>query len=145
MLFEELKLKDSDYDWIPTSDLKIECQMMPVVQLNVTSFDSIILLLKFSHNNFFFRNIVKGVSLSRTFKKSIFCLFQSMNLLSKNIVAKFYSSYQNSFDGRVPSSGLRRASGRFLSSSENFKARFLKTTFFKIACMIKGEPIKLLL
>ena len=29
--------------------------------------------------------------------------------------------------------------------SENFKARFLKTTFFKIACAIKKEPLKLLL
>ena len=34
-----------------------------------------------------------------------------------------------------------RAEGR----SENFKARFLKTTFFKIACTIEGETIKLLL
>ena len=68
-----------------------------------------------------------------------------MDLLSENIVAKFYSPYRNSFDGRVPSSGLREASGRFFSLSENFKARFLKTTFFKIACTIKGEPIKLLL
>ena len=66
-------------------------------------------------------------------------------MLSENIVAKFYSPYRNSFDGRVPSSDLRGASGRFFSPSENFKARFLKTTFFKIACTIKGEPIKLLL
>ena len=71
---------------------------------------------------------IKGVSLSRTFKKSIFfVLFQSMDLLSENIVAKFYSPYQNSFDGRVPSSGLRGVSGRFFSPSENFQARFLKT------------------
>ena len=77
--------------------------------------------------------------------KNRFFLFQSMNLLSENIVAKFYSPYRNSFDGRVPSSGLRGASGMFFSPSENFKARFLETTFFKIACTIEGEPIKLLL
>ena len=29
--------------------------------------------------------------------------------------------------------------------SENFKARILETTFFKIACAIKKEPLKLLL
>ena len=75
-------------------------------------------------------------------KNRFFFFFQSMDLLSENIVAKFYSPYRNSFDGRVPSSGLRRASGRFFSPSENFKTHFLKTTFFKIACTIKGEPIK---
>ena len=32
-----------------------------------------------------------------------------------------------------------RAKGR----SENFIARFLETTFFKIACAIKKEPLKL--
>ena len=68
-----------------------------------------------------------------------------MDLLSENILAKFYSPYRNRFDGRVPSSGLRGASERFFSTSENFKARFLTTTLFKIACTIKGEPINLLL
>ena len=51
---------------------------------------------------------LRGVSLSRTFEKSIFFvffLFQLMELLSENIVAKFYSPYRNSFDDRVPSSG----------------------------------------
>ena len=49
---------------------------------------------------------LKGVSLSRTFEKSIFFfLFQSMELLSENIFTQIYSPYRNSFDGRVPSSG----------------------------------------
>ena len=65
-----------------------------------------------------------------------------MELLSENIVAKFYSPYRNSFDGRVPSSGSAYVD---FSPSENFKARFLETTFFKIACAIKKEPLKLLL
>ena len=54
----------------------------------------------FSTIRFFFKSF-KGVSLSRTFEKSIFFLFHSMELLSENIVAKFYSPYRNSFDGRV--------------------------------------------
>ena len=33
---------------------------------------------------------LKGISLSGTFEKSIFFLFQSMVLLSEDIVAKFY-------------------------------------------------------
>ena len=38
-------------------------------------------------------------------KNRFFFLFQSIELLSENIVAKFYSPYRNSFDGRVPISG----------------------------------------
>ena len=88
---------------------------------------------------------LRGSPYPEVSKNRFFFLFQSMDLLSENIVAKFHSPYRNSFDGRVPSSGFRGASGRFFSPSENFKARFLKTTFFKIACPIKVEPIKLLL
>ena len=58
---------------------------------------------------------LKGVSLSRIFKKSIFFFFVSIDeLLSENIVAKFYSPYRNSFDGRVPSSDSRGASERYV-------------------------------
>ena len=37
-----------------------------------------------------------------------------MELLSENIVAKFYNPYRNIFDVRVPSSGLRGASERVI-------------------------------
>ena len=38
--FQDLKLEDSDCDWIPQSDLKIECQLISVVELNILSFNS---------------------------------------------------------------------------------------------------------
>ena len=48
MRFEELKLEDSDYDWMPPKNLKIKCQLMPLVELNVLNFNSYITLLEFS-------------------------------------------------------------------------------------------------
>ena len=40
MRFEELKLKDNDCDGMLPNVLKIECQSMHVVELNVLSFNS---------------------------------------------------------------------------------------------------------
>ena len=58
MRFEELKLEDSDCDWMLPSDLKSECQLIPAVELNVLSFNSYILLIEFSRKDIFFWNIV---------------------------------------------------------------------------------------
>ena len=84
---------------------------------------------------------LEGVSLSRTFEKSIFLfLFQSMELLSENIVAKFYSPYRNSFDGRVPSSILRGARERLIFHRlKTLKRVFSKPHFSKLRARLENN------
>ena len=89
--------------------------------------------------------LMKGVSLSRTFEKSNFVFVSIDGTIIREYCRKILQSIRNSFDGSFEQWLTRSERKVDFSSSENFKARFLETTFFKIACAIKKEPLKLLL
>ena len=65
-----------------------------------------------------------------------------MELLSENIFAKFYSPYRNSFDGRVPSTGLREASERLIFHRlKTLKRVFSKPHLSKLRARLKKNHV----